>query len=221
MRNVTGAALAVIGAAVTLVSPWQSWYAGRHGSTYKFWEVFGSGITAARSGIMDSVFLVFLVTAIITVIGAILRSKAIVLVGAVIALGFSILWMIRQGNAAGQLVVTTNGSGIGQGVAWALGGSALMLAGGLMMHGRPKEQAATTHRRRTTTAGEPVAATDTASTATTTDVADRRGTSTKAYDSGRSDAMGATDRPTTTTGSRLTPEEQAEIDRLSDEPPKS
>src|SRR5260370_823921 len=133
MRNVIGAVLAVVGAALTLVSPWQSWYAGRHGSTYKFWEVFGSGVTPSRSGVMDSVFLVFLITAVLAVAGALMRSRLLVGVAAVIALGFSILWMVRQGNAAGELVISTHGNGLGQGVANALGGSLLMLIGALAM----------------------------------------------------------------------------------------
>jgi hypothetical protein len=139
MRNALGSLFALIGAAAALVSPWQPWYNARHGSAYKFYEVFGSGITPAGSGIMDSVFLVFLVTAIITVVGVVLRSRTLVLVAGVIALGFTILWMVRQGQAAGELTVTgANNRGLGSGVAWAFGGALLMIIGALMMTSRPK-----------------------------------------------------------------------------------
>jgi hypothetical protein len=206
MRNIIGAVLTVLGAAATLVSPWQSWYAGRHGSTYKFWEVFGNGITPSRSGIMDSIFLVFLVTAIVALAGVLLRSRTVVLVAAVVALGFSILWMVRQGNAAGELVITNKGTGLGMGVAAATGGSLLMLIGGLVMIGRPKAvRRAAPARASGTTATAPAA--PASGTATT-----------RAYDSGRSDAKSATDRATTRSGANLTPEEQAAIDKL-DEPP--
>jgi hypothetical protein len=205
MRNVIGAVLAVLGAAATLVSPWQSWYSGRHGSSYKFWEIFGSGVTDSRSGIMDSVFLIFLITAVLAVAGALLRSRALVGFAAVVALGFSILWMVRQGQAAGELVITTKGTGLGQGVANALGGSVLMLIGALMMTGRPKEVV----------------------------VAQPSGSaSTKAYDTGRADGSAASSDIATTakagagtatgsgTGATFTPEESAALDRLQD-PPKS
>jgi hypothetical protein len=138
MRNTVGAVLAVLGAAATLISPWQAWYNGRHGSTYKFWEVFGNGITGSRSGIMDSVFLVFLVTAIVAVLGALLRSRLVVGIAGVVALAFTILWMVRQGNAAGELTISSNSRGLGVGVAWALVGSLLMIIGAVVMTGRPK-----------------------------------------------------------------------------------
>lgn len=136
MRKLIGSVLAVLGAAATLVSPWQGWYGGRHGSTYKFWEVFGNGITVSRSGVTDSVFLVFLVAAVITVVGVLLRSGAVAVLGGVVALGFTVLWMVRQGQAAGELVVGGGGRGLGVGAAWALGGSALMIVGGLLMGAR-------------------------------------------------------------------------------------
>ena len=210
MRNITGAVLAVIGAAATLASPWQSWYAGRNGSTYKFWEIFGTGVTGSRSGIMDSVFLVFLITAILAVAGVLLRSRALVGFAGVVALGFTILWMVRQGQAAGELVITTKGTGLGRGVANALGGSVLMLIGAAVMSGRPKAAV----------------------------VAQPAGTaSTKAYDTGRADAAAvgggvpATAKSGTGTGTEtgtgtgsesatFTPEESAMLDNLKD-PPKS
>ena len=139
MRNALGGLLALIGAAATLVSPWQAWYNNRHGSSYKFYEVFGSGITVSRSGIMDSVFLVFLVTAIVAVVGVLMRSRALVLAAGVVAFGFTILWMVRQGQAAGELTITgSNDRGIGSGVAWAFGGGLLMIIGALLMPGYPK-----------------------------------------------------------------------------------
>ncbi|MFL6115941.1 MAG: hypothetical protein ACJ786_32005 [Catenulispora sp.] len=139
MRNVVGGLLAVLGAAATLVSPWQAWYNGRHGSTYKFWEVFGTGVTDSRSGVMDSVFLVFLVLTAIAVAGVVVRSPVLVGLAGVIAFGFTILWMVRQGQAAGELTISSNSRGLGSGVADALGGSLLMIIGALVMTGRPKE----------------------------------------------------------------------------------
>jgi hypothetical protein len=144
MRNVLGGLLALIGAAATLVSPWQAWYNNRHGSTYKFYEVFGSGVTPSGSGVMDSVFLVFLVMAVLAVAGVLLRSRTLVASAGFIALGFTILWMIRQGQAAGELTITgANNRGLGSGVGYAFGGSLLMVIGSLMMAGWPPRAAAT------------------------------------------------------------------------------
>ena len=139
MRNILGGLLALIGAAATLISPWRAWYNNRHGSTYKFWEVFGSGITPSGSGVMDSVFLVFLVMAILAVAGVLLRSRALVAAAGVVALGFTILWMVRQGQAAGELTITgADNRGLGSGVGFAFGGALLMIIGSLVMTGRPK-----------------------------------------------------------------------------------
>ncbi|WP_194905096.1 hypothetical protein [Catenulispora rubra] len=151
MRNVLGGLLALIGAAATLVSPWQPWYNNRHGSAYKFYEVFGSGVTPSGSGVMDSVFLVFLVMAVLAVAGVLLRSRAMVASAGVVALGFTILWMVRQGQAAGELTITgANNRGLGSGVAYAFAGGLLMIIGSLMMAGRPM---------RTATAERPAAKT--------------------------------------------------------------
>jgi len=136
VRNSVGSLLALLGATATLISPWLAWYGGRHGSSYKFYEVFGTGITSSVSGVMDSVFLVFLVAAIITIVGVVLRSRAVVLIAAVLALGFVILWMIRQGQAAGQLAVTGDSRGLGPGLAVAFGGALAMFIGALLMKGR-------------------------------------------------------------------------------------
>lgn len=208
MRNIIGGLLALIGAAATLISPWQAWYNNRHGSTYKFYEVFGSGITVSKSGIMDSVFLVFLVMAILTVVGVLLRSRVLVLAAGVISFGFTILWMVRQGQAAGQLTITgDNNHGLGSGVAWAFGGGLLMIIGGLVMIGRPREVVAVAGARAPVAErAAPTTAAGT-TTATTTAPADR-------------DTVGATSAPDTTapTESRTAPpSERTGTERLSKE----
>lgn len=172
MRNVLGGLLVLIGAAATLVSPWQAWYNNRHGSTYKFYEVFGSGISGSGSGVMDSVFLVFLVMAVLAVAGVVLRSRALVAFAGVVAFGFTILWMVRQGQAAGELTITGhNNRGLGSGLGYAFGGGLLMIIGSLLMAGRPERvpraeraraKAADQETSATTTASKPPAITTTA-----------------------------------------------------------
>jgi len=187
MRNALGGLLALIGAAATLVSPWQAWYNNRHGSSYKFYEVFGSGITVSRSGIMDSVFLVFLVTAILAVVGVLMRSRALVLAAGVVAFGFTILWMVRQGQAAGELTITgSNDRGIGSGVAWAFGGGLLMIIGALLMPGYPKRAVvAETPEARAADQSARTGSTATASTASTASTAPPAITTTAPVDKNR------------------------------------
>jgi len=187
MRNALGGLLALIGAAATLVSPWQAWYNNRHGSSYKFYEVFGSGITVSRSGIMDSVFLVFLVTAIVAVVGVLMRSRALVLAAGVVAFGFTILWMVRQGQAAGELTITgSNDRGIGSGVAWAFGGGLLMIIGALLMPGYPKRAVvAETPEARAADQSARTGSTATASTASTASTAPPAITTTAPVDKNR------------------------------------
>jgi hypothetical protein len=73
------------------------------------------------------------------VIGAVLRSRALVIGAGVVAFGFTILWMVRQGNAAGELTVSSNSRGVGFGVASALIGGLLMIIGGLLMTRLPRQ----------------------------------------------------------------------------------
>ena len=214
MRNIIGGLLALIGAAATLISPWQAWYNNRHGSTYKFYEIFGSGITVSKSGIMDSVFLVFLVMAILTVVGVLLRSRALVLAAGVVSFGFTILWMVRQGQAAGQLTITgDNNHGLGSGVAWAFGGGLLMIIGGLLMPGRPREVVAVDRAGARAPVAERAAPTTAAGATTAT----TPGTTTAPADR---DAVGATSAPDTAapTESRTAPpSERTGTERLSKE----
>ena len=173
MRNVLGGLLVLIGAAATLVSPWQAWYNNRHGSTYKFYEVFGSGISPSGSGVMDSVFLVFLVMAVLAVAGVLLRSRALAGFAGVVAFGFTILWMVRQGQAAGELTITgTNSRGLGTGLGYAFGGGLLMVIGSLLMAGRP-QRAPKAERAQATAADQGTPAAAKAPAITTTAPVDR------------------------------------------------
>ena len=142
IRNISGGLLALIGAAAMLISPWMSWYAGRHGDSFKFYEVFGGGITGSRSGVMDSLFFVFLVTAALTVVGVLMRSRSLVSLGAIIAFGTVILWMIRQYQVSSELVITSKGTGLGAGFWWGLVGGLIMVIGAAGMKGRAPRPAA-------------------------------------------------------------------------------
>lgn len=135
IRNSLGSLLALIGAAAAVWSPFRPWYDGRLGRDFRLTQLFeGGGITGAGAALFTGLFLVMLVAAVLTVLGVVLRSRLMVTVAAVLALGFTILWMVRQGQAAGDL--TTGDNGLNSGAGLALAGGVLLLIAALVMRGR-------------------------------------------------------------------------------------
>ncbi|MER7000089.1 hypothetical protein [Streptomyces sp. NPDC000410] len=135
VRNVIGSVIALAGATAAVWSPFRAWYDGRHGSDYRIQDLF-DGISLAGAAVWGSVLLPFAFAALVTVLGVLLRSRPLIVVAGVIVLGFSVLWMIRQGQAIGSLTVSGDGTGVGDGVAAALGGGVLLLLGAAVMSGR-------------------------------------------------------------------------------------
>ncbi|MEU1486702.1 hypothetical protein [Streptomyces sp. NPDC005752] len=135
IRNVLGSVVALVGAAAAVQSPFHSWYADRLGRDYRIQDLFG-GITEVSSSVMGSVLLPFLFAALVTIVGVVLRSRWVVALAGLVVLGFTVLWMVRQGQAAGSLTVDGAGSGLRWGVAQALAGGVLLLLGALVMSGR-------------------------------------------------------------------------------------
>lgn len=139
IRNTIGLILAVVGAAAAVWAPFRSWYNGRLGHDFRVWELFtGAGVTDSGAGLFASMFLPLLVAAVLTVLGVVWRSRLLVLIAGIIALGFAVLWMVRQGQAQGSLTVTGDSDGLGSGVGLALLGGLLMLIGSAIMGGRER-----------------------------------------------------------------------------------
>ncbi|MEV7278188.1 hypothetical protein [Streptomyces sp. NPDC093111] len=135
IRNVVGSVLALAGATAAVWSPFRAWYDGRHGRDYAIDELF-TGITGGRSSLLGSILLPFAFAALLTVLGVVLRSRLLVALAGLVVLGFTILWMVRVGQAQGSLTVGADGHGLGDGVANALGGGVLLLLGAVVMSGR-------------------------------------------------------------------------------------
>ncbi|MFF0508264.1 hypothetical protein ACFYUH_32315 [Streptomyces fimicarius] len=135
IRNILGSVVALAGAASAALSPFRDWYAGRAGHEYRVRDLF-EGITATESGVLVSILLPFLAAALLVIVGVVLRSRLVVAFAGVVVLGFTILWMVRQGQAAGSLVVGGDGAGLQVGVVNALAGGVLMVIGALLMRGR-------------------------------------------------------------------------------------
>ncbi|MFH9294184.1 hypothetical protein [Streptomyces sp. NPDC017520] len=157
IRNVLGSVVALAGAASAVLSPFRDWYAGRAGQDYRVEDLFG-GITAAGSGVLVSMLLPFLAATLLVVVGVALRSRLVVALAGLVVLGFTILWMVRQGQAAGSLVVAGDGSGLQVGVVNALAGGVLMLIGALLMSGRGRRSGRRSRRERERERVEPYAA---------------------------------------------------------------
>lgn len=142
VRNVVGSLIALIGAAAAVWSPFRAWYDGRLGRDVRIEDLF-NGLTRSSAQLLGSIFLPMLFAALVALIGILLRSRALVSVAGLVVLACTVLWMIRQGQAAGSLTAGDNGLGIG--VAAAVGGGILLLLGALLMSGRGRR----THGRRT------------------------------------------------------------------------
>ncbi|MFF1921917.1 hypothetical protein ACFVW8_15255 [Streptomyces sp. NPDC058221] len=139
IRDVLGSIVALAGAAAAVLSPFRDWYDGRLGRHYRIGDLF-TGVTGAHPGVFASILLPFLFAAAVTVVGVLLRSRLLVALAGVVVLGFTVLWMVRQGQAAGSLTVTGDGHGLQEGVAGALGGGVLLLLGAVLMSGRRKRR---------------------------------------------------------------------------------
>ncbi|WP_328905228.1 hypothetical protein OG230_20780 [Streptomyces sp. NBC_00234] len=135
IRNVLGSVLALAGAAAAVLSPFRVWYEGRLGHDYRIQDLF-EGITATESAVLGSILLPFLFAALLTLVGVVFRSRFAVAFAGVLVLGFTVLWMVRLGQAANGLTVGADGTGLQMGVAIAGAGGLLMLMGAALMSGR-------------------------------------------------------------------------------------
>lgn len=135
VRNLLGILLALIGAAAAAWSPFRAWYGARLGRDYQVGELFSAaGITGSPAGLWTGLFAPMLGAAVLALLAVLLRSRLLVALTGLLVLGFTILWMIRQGQAAGTL--TAGAGGLADGVGYAVGGGALLLMAALVMRGR-------------------------------------------------------------------------------------
>ncbi|WP_306325424.1 hypothetical protein [Streptomyces venezuelae] len=149
IRNIAGSVLALVGATAAVWSPFRAWYDGRHGRDYAIDELF-TGITDAKAEVLGSMLAPFLFAALLTLLGVLLRSRLLVALAGLVVLGFTVLWMVRVGQAEGSLTVGGDGAGLGDGVANALGGGILLLLGALVMSGRSRRERRVDHGPRPT-----------------------------------------------------------------------
>ncbi|MFD5748261.1 hypothetical protein [Streptomyces sp. NPDC127033] len=135
VRNIFGSILALAGAAAAVLGPFRAWYDGRAGRDYRVADLF-NGVTPNGSGLVTSLLLPFAFAALVALAGVVARSRLLVALAGLTVLGFTVLWMVRQGQAAGSLTISGDGSGLGIGVAYTAGGGAALLLAALLMSGR-------------------------------------------------------------------------------------
>ncbi|MFH7595807.1 hypothetical protein WDV06_11985 [Streptomyces racemochromogenes] len=137
IRNAIGALMGLIGAAAAVWSPLRAWYDGRPGRDYRVEELFsGSGVTTDPPALLGSLLLPMLFAALLALVAAVRRSRLLMALAGVVVLGVAVLWMVRQGQAAGGLSVGPDGQGLGDGLASAFGAGALLLLAAAVMRGR-------------------------------------------------------------------------------------
>jgi hypothetical protein len=135
VRNVLGSVLALIAAAAAVLSPFRDWYDGRTGSDTRLRELFsGSGLTSAEADLFTGLFVPMLAVAVLAVVGVVFRSRLVVALAGVVALGFTVLWMVRQYQLADSLVIGSGGMSVG--ALGALAAGVLLLIASTLMAGR-------------------------------------------------------------------------------------
>ncbi|MGA5503019.1 hypothetical protein [Streptomyces umbrinus] len=138
VRNLLGSVLALAGATAAVWSPFRAWYDGRHGRHYRLGDLFsGGGVTNVPAELFASLFLPFAGAALITLAGLLLRSRLLVALAGVIVLGFTVVWLVRVGQAEGSLVISGEpGNGLGPGTGLAFGGGLVLLLASVVLRGR-------------------------------------------------------------------------------------
>ncbi|WP_070195172.1 hypothetical protein [Streptomyces oceani] len=159
LKRMLGSLLALLGAAIAVASPFRSWYAGRHGQDYRIGELFTpDGVSGADAALIGGLFLPMVVAALLTLVAVVLRSTLTAALAGVIVLGVTVLWMVRQGQAAGSLTAGGD-NGLGLGLVMALVGGFVLLTGAVLMKGprrrRARHRMADEERRRQRVRTEP------------------------------------------------------------------
>ncbi|WP_051951063.1 hypothetical protein [Actinacidiphila yeochonensis] len=132
VRTILGGVLALAGAAAAVRSPFRVWYDGRHGTDVRVDDLFtGVGVTPHDAAPLGSLLLPLGFAALLTLLGVLMLSSAVIGLAGVLVGGVTVLWAVRQEQASGSLVP----AGLGSGTAWALSAAVLLLAGAAVLRG--------------------------------------------------------------------------------------
>lgn len=135
LRNVLGTVIALVGAALAVVSPFRAWYDGRQGRYYRLRELFSAdGLTSAPAELFSGIFPVMVAAALLTLIAVLLRLRSLIALAGVVVLAVTVGWLVRQYQLTDSL--TVGRPGLDEGVGAALAGGVLLLAAALVSAGR-------------------------------------------------------------------------------------
>ena len=103
IRNMIGSLLGLLGAAAAVYSPFRPWYGGRLGHDFRLDELFqGGGVTGADAALFTGLFVLMVLAAAVAVLGVLMQSRMVLVLAGVLCLGFTVLWMVRQGQSVGS-----------------------------------------------------------------------------------------------------------------------
>ena len=135
-RRVAGGFLALLGAVGVTASAYLNWFDDRTPETVPIDRLFQSGVTEEASSYWTSVALPLAIVTLLAVIGLVLRSRLILVVGWLIGVATLVLFVVQQANDDADFSVGDLQAG-----AWvALAGLIVMLLGLASMGGRPKPE---------------------------------------------------------------------------------
>ncbi|MEV7087539.1 hypothetical protein AB0O07_16810 [Streptomyces sp. NPDC093085] len=139
VRNIFGSILALAGAAAAVYGPFLAWNDGRTGTSYRIADLF-NGVTPNGSPVITSLLLPFAFAALLTLIGVVTRARPLIALAGLTVLGFTVLWLVRQGQAAGSLTISGGPTGLGAGVGYTAGGGVALLLAAVLMAGRRRSE---------------------------------------------------------------------------------
>ncbi|SFC20543.1 hypothetical protein [Streptomyces aidingensis] len=151
VRNVLGAGMALAAAAALLISPFLDWFAGQPGRDIRLLDLFETGdLGEPTAGLLTGLAVPMVVITVVAVVGVVLRSRLLVGLAGVLALGLTVLWMVRRYLVTDSLLI--GGEGVNAGALTALGAGVGLLLAAVVMAGRRQPAVAGRHAR---TAREP------------------------------------------------------------------
>jgi len=126
-RWMTGALLAVAGAALAVISVFLTWYGNRDGQDIRIQDLFNQ-MTTQSSNSLTSVLIPMAVAAVLVLAGLVVGWRWLWALAGLVALTAVYLWGLRQA----QTVPGLHASLVGAGVPLAFSGGALMLLGSVV-----------------------------------------------------------------------------------------
>ncbi|WP_053202788.1 hypothetical protein [Jiangella muralis] len=146
-QRATGAVVAVLGALGVTASGYLDWFRGRDATEIPLERLFQTSAVGAPSSYWNSMALALAVVGLLGVLGALMLSRFVLLIGWLIGVATLVLWIVMSANDASLSV----SAGDLQAGAWVCGVALLVYVVGIIGMGRGPRS-----REETPTPAEPV-----------------------------------------------------------------